>query len=438
MNQIHVKVTQFSFTPRQTTDQVLFTFDKPHLNYENDAPYLELSGWVFGKGVTVTRLVVVNESRNHLIRNVPLSVNRPDVVQQFEKSAPPLNCGFNIFISTIGLASQTTLRVQALVNNVKPVEIAVITLQRPQKIRSDYQPKYQPLLVTSLGRSGSTWLMHLLGQSEQVALYDIYPYEAYASKYWLYSLLKVLSEPTNYLTVTSPDDLFNLTVEWARQHLHDDRHHQWFYQHYLSQAIQFCQQSIDSFYQQALEVQGKTEKTRYFAEKFGTWHANGIFHECYPQAKEIVLVRDFRDMLCSMLAFTKKRGNEQVRGFGVNLDQEHLATVKTIKKSAQSLYDYWQENQARVLFIRYEDLLQYPETTLKEILTHLALPNTGEVIAKMLKQAARENSEMKSHKTSKSPLQSIGRWQQDLSENMQQLCQTELTPILKAFGYEVD
>lgn len=438
MKQIHVKVTEFSTTPKQSVDQVSFTFDKPYLNYENDAPYLELSGWVFGKGVTVSRLVVVNESRNHLIRNVPLSINRADVEQHFKQWNPPLCCGFKVLLSTIGLANRTTLRIQALLNNTTPVEIAVITLERTQKIRSTYTPKYQPLLVTSLGRSGSTWLMHLLGQSEKVALYEAYPYEAYASKYWLYTILKVLSEPTNYLATASPDDLFNFNVGWSRRDLYLPSHRQWFYQDYLQNAIQFCQHSIDSFYQQALKNQGQTKQAIYFAEKFGTWYANGIFHECYDQCKEILLVRDFRDMLCSMQAFTKKRGSEQVQGFSINLEKEEISALQGVQKSAQALYNYWQENEARILLIRYEDLLQYPETTLKEILSYLALPNTNEVITKMLKQAARETAEMKTHKTSKSPLQSIGRWQHDLSDNMQQLCQTELVPILKAFGYETN
>src|SRR5205823_11524114 len=65
---------------------------------------------------------------------------------------------------------------------------------------------------------------------------------------------------------------------------------------------------IEAFYREVAKAQGKPD-ARYFSEKFRPGELTlAMLWEIYPKAKEIFLVRDFRDMLISMLAYSAKRG----------------------------------------------------------------------------------------------------------------------------------
>ena len=59
-----------------------------------------------------------------------------------------------------------------------------------------YAPRLQPLLVTSLGRMGTTLLMRMLAAHPGVVTYDRPPYEARGGKYWLH-VLKTLAAPAD-------------------------------------------------------------------------------------------------------------------------------------------------------------------------------------------------------------------------------------------------
>ncbi len=74
-----------------------------------------------------------------------------------------------------------------------------------------------------------------------------------------------------------------------------------------------CQDSIEDWYTTLARNQSQDAPV-YFAEKH-MWpnFLPVLTWELYPQAKEIFLVRDFRDMVCSILAFDRKRGYP---GFG--------------------------------------------------------------------------------------------------------------------------
>ena len=81
---------------------------------------------------------------------------------------------------------------------------------------------------------------------------------------------------------------------------------------HVADLATFAQQRIDAVYRQVAALgDGRAE---FFAEKcLPEGNVPQLLRELYPDAREVFLVRDFRDMLCSIRAFNEKRGCERVR-----------------------------------------------------------------------------------------------------------------------------
>jgi hypothetical protein len=408
-----------------------FAIDSPTPGEPYAGHVIEIRGWILCRTHQPAALaILMDEKENQALKRALIQAPRPDVAQHYTQVPHAQHCGFSMQFSVLGLPENIKLRLSIRLNAQIRIHLATIALHRHQTVSCTYQPQLQPLMVTSLPRSGSTWLMHLLAQHPAVVAHRQYPYEAYAAKYWLYNLLKTCIEPMQYVNPSALDEAFRLHQAWATHHLYrNPQFSHWFGQTYLTQVADFCQQTVDGFYNQVAQTQGQAlDKLTYFAEKFGPGYLTAFVHELYPHAKEIILVRDFRDVLCSMLAFTRKLGTA---GFGLEEAQGDEAIVEQIHIRACSLLDYWQTRPTAHV-VRYEDLLLEPEAVLTTLLTYLGLETTP--IATMLTQ---DNADLQAHRTTPQPQASIGRWRQDLSDNLQRLCLEQLAAAMQAFGYGV-
>ncbi len=432
MNEQLVKITNITKIPSSAI--LGFSIDNPKIDSFSKTYTITINGWVLEKNVPVVAMLLFD--KNEIIRRVPVNLSRPDIAKVHPDIAKAKTCGFSMIISTLGMADNIELQVKALLQNQEQVHLGSISLQRTAKLPFSYESILQPLMVTSLGRSGSTWLMRVLAEHSNIIVHREYPYETHAAKYWIYSLFKVLSEPTNYLNPDAPaKHLSGLNIKWIRRNLtQDNLFNQWFTNDYIDQVVKFCKTSTDSFYTEVAKSQNQTpSQLTYFAEKFGPWESTaGLCYELYPQTKEIILVRDFRDTLCSMLKFSEQRN---VTDFGLNSSPTDLQAVKQIKNQAKRLLDYSQQRVDQACVIRYENLVLKPDETFLAILEYLELEANTKIVKEMLKKSATDTQELKNHRTSKNPKKSIGRWQQDLNEPMKKLCEEYLTEELQAFDY---
>ena len=73
---------------------------------------------------------------------------------------------------------------------------------RSSSITSAFTPSMQPIMVTSPGRSGSTWLMRMLAQHPDVIVHEQFPYETFACSYWMH-FIQVLAAPGDNSQVES-------------------------------------------------------------------------------------------------------------------------------------------------------------------------------------------------------------------------------------------
>ncbi|MGD1713245.1 glycosyltransferase family 92 protein [Dapis sp. BLCC M172] len=415
---------------------------KPIIEAKINTYSIEIAGWVLGKNAPVETVRLINQGK--VIRKVTVNRNSPEATKIYPKNLLVKQCGFSTIVGLAGLPLKSEIIVEAILPNNTQVAIAIIEFERLTPLTSSYKPILQPLALTCLGRSGTTWLMRLLSEHPNIIVSGGYPYEILSAQYWIH-LFKVISEPANLLESTPRLHGFAHKLNWIGHHPCYDfsngyESFSWFGTDYTKQAASFCQESIDRYYQNIAKTQEKTvslesEKITYFAEKY---HANfpHIFQnlsELYSNFREVILVRDFRDVVCSMLAFNAKRRKD---GFGLKRHNKLEDFVYEFgKNSVMPLLERWRNNSEQVHLVRYEDLIQFPVETLSATFEYLGLENSPEIINKILEKVSQDTTQLERHQTSSNPESSIGRWEQELSPELKAVCNNVFAEVLVEFGY---
>lgn len=427
-----VEVINVSMAPRNPQWLWGCSIDTPKVGDTADVYAIDIGGWALGRKSCIVAVNIVYDGGS---RSVPLEFARPDVTKHFPEVENTERCGFWTKISVLGIAPDSEIHIEAIFEDESHIILGTIQLHH-QAVRSTFQPTIQPLLITSLGRTGTTWLMRLLGMHPAIVVHRLYPYETRSAGYWTH-MLKVLSEPANHGQSANPDDFHN-NLWWVGHHpvytqpkLNSSQMKRWFGVTYIERLAAFSQHMIDSFYRQVAITQQQREAVC-FAEKYHPGHIPRLIRELYPGAREIFLVRDFRDMICSMQAFNAKRGYVS---FGRKLTHNKEDFVRHTQLAAKNLLKEWNSRSDQSYLLHYEDLILHPQESLGHLLAHLELDTTLSTIDNMLQCASEDAPALKQHKTSSDPGASIGRWRRDLDPSMQTLCQDMLGDVLQAFGY---
>ena len=280
--------------------------------------------------------------------------------------------------------------------------------------------------------------MRLLSEHPAIVAHRLHPFESRSGSYWMH-MLRVLSQPADFVHSAHPDN-FQYNMFWVGHHpshtpqlsSHPNTS-RWLGGDYVEDLAGFCQRSIEAFYKQIASDQAQ-HAPAYFAEKYTPGHIPPLIWELYPAARELFLVRDFRDMFSSILAFNAKRGSA---GFGresVVTDEDH---AKSLRFSAQRLLKSWRSRSEQARLVRYEDLVLSPEKTLAGVFEYVGLASDSAVVQGILQRASQDASEMRQHRTALSPAASVGRWKHDLSPALQAACTGAFGDILQEFGYEI-
>ncbi len=224
--------------------------DTPN-NSTSNAFTIYLSGWILGKKSKAIAVEILNN--NTVIHKTIPNTPRLGVAQRYPELPWAKNCGFGTLVGVIGLPLEAELHLQAILEDSSRVSIGTIRL-RHQPLKSNYQSSLQPLIVTCIGRTGTTWLMQLLSQHPNIVVGKTYPYEIQAAQYWM-QMLRVLSQPANPPQST-PSQGFEQELQWIGYNpfYHPSKNSNeilsWFGRDYPAQLASFCLQSIDSYYQQ--------------------------------------------------------------------------------------------------------------------------------------------------------------------------------------------
>jgi hypothetical protein len=403
---------------------------------------LTLEGFVLGRTSPAVS-VLISDGRQCLL-TIPTDVKRADVASRYPNIPHAASSGFFANISSLGFQPKFNLDLHALLEDRSRVMIGSLCGRRPP-VRSYFKPQLQPLTITSLGRSGSTLLLRLLGSHPQIVAYNPFTAEARVASYWK-DVLLALAEPASYFRQISP--VAATKGKWwlgfdapGIPAGRDDWAEGWLEINGIEALATYCHSRIDTFYR-ALSVHSEHPDALYFAEKCEPDAGNplpSLLAEIYESPRDVVLVRDFRDMICSMRAYAAKvrsTGSDGVEApFGLTEDASEEAFIRSFKKPIEMFLRHWQRRSDHTILVRYEDLVLEPTTTIKSLLDSLVLNGNSESVRTMQASLSEETGSSKFHQTSSNPKASIGRWRSDLAPPLLKACEEIFREALEEFGY---
>lgn len=280
-----------------------------------------------------------------------------------------------------------------------------------------------PLLLTSTGRSGTTVLMRTLAEDPAIVVAGEYPAEFKLLTYYAHAL-RVLGAPGTTEAAIEPDKMheypFRIGPNPFFDHaymgrLGDDRAFLDILGRRASGHIARAFGAImQDFYAEIGRRNGKPTPL-YFIEKCDVLSETRE-RVCgqFDGVKEIVLVRDLRDVYCSSRAFWSV-GEEFIR----NLTQAAKLFLR-IKRT---------HRPEETLIVRYEDFIADRSEILKDVAAFLGL-------GRLLSAGQDDHRDMfLEHSTSSEPSASIERWRRELSPDQRNQLQSAIGDFLSAFDY---
>ena len=282
-----------------------------------------------------------------------------------------------------------------------------------------------PILVTAPGRSGTTFLMSCLAASPQIVVAELVPYEVRLLSYYA-AAFGVLTAAADTEHSTHPDRLegdgFHIGFNpfTGPQYAHafrnraplEDFHRNWAPAR-LGAAFA---DTVREYYRRLAADRGKGA-VPYFAEKNNNLHkpSRMFVRRVFPLVREIVIVRDPRDVLCSHMAY-----------FSSSEDK----AFTQLSHSCRQLASLADNEGGDLCVIRYEDMVRGDAETfelLSKFLGATVQPVESKAGEKMFTQ----------HATSDTPEASIGRWRRDLPPEIRERSGRDWGKFLEKFGYDL-
>ena len=347
-----------------------------------------------------------------------------------------VSCGFSFLVGCTAQPREFDLQLYAEFEDGTRTRLAGIRGRRSQ-LRSSFEPTVQPLLVTTLGRSGSSVLVQALEGHPEIAAYHPFAADPRPAAYWS-SVFRELSDPDSSVRQLAHGRLPDRAERgwWLggaepQESFEDDPLERWMGVDHVLSLAGYCQDRIESVYAKIGEESGLVPG--YFAEKARPDAITATLRELYPRSREVILVRDWRDVFCSMRSYSAIRG---VQLFGRDRhggDEEHL---RALRAAIEELMRHRDAHRDRSHTVRYEDLVLDPQPTLAGVLEYLELEHGPELVAAICEPVHDSGPEGEAHRTTASGTRSIGRWREELGAELRSRCGEELGPLLAELGYE--
>lgn len=408
--------------------------DDPISTEGSETYSFNVRGWALGKEARIESFQVLDGDR--VAAEVPSNELRRDVAKAYSEVPSAEQSGFQMLVRAIELTPSFSIEVVAKLDGGKTCSLATIEgTRRPLSV--DRTPALRPLMLTTIGRSGSKWLAWLVSCHPSIIAFQPLVFEPRVTTYWA-TVFRALSAPKSYLRQIH-------TERWEEERwwLGDGAGAlpapveigmaDWLGADSVRALGAICQERVEAFY---LEVAKRSDKAgvKYFAEKCLLDSVLlDLTAEIFPGAREVILVRDFRDRLSSVFAWNEKRGDH---GFGHTPEMSKADYLtERVRRDAEGLLRRWRRQGDGAHLIRYEDLILEPARVLTALLEFLDLDAGEAVVAQMLETATRPSDLLDRHRTVSDPAQTIGRWRHDLPSGLAEECNEILSPVLSEFGY---
>jgi acyl carrier protein len=283
-----------------------------------------------------------------------------------------------------------------------------------------------PVLLTSTGRTGTTLLMSEFARHPDLVVGDQFPYEIKQIAYHA-AAFRALVADADWERSTKPETMLSAEMRniigsnpykmsglfglgGGRNALRSFYHSE-----VPTGYATLFRQFIVDFYATLANAQGK-QSAPYFCEKGDLDEAAVLGARLFfDRVKDIVIVRDPRDLLCSAIAFWKLRPDGAMAMLA--------STVSRLARIARHA-------GPDTIVIRYEDLVREPVPTRRALSRFLDLD--------LLSQLEAETEAIPdSHRTSSDPAASIGRWRNDLTPHQIEACEVVFGTLLRDYNYEL-
>jgi hypothetical protein len=407
--------------------------ERPSLEHEaRGAPggwSLDLRGWAVGADQAVEHVEISLAGR--VLRRTSCRTPRADLAAE-RPDLPGIGAaGFYATLGALDLPRPFELQVDAVLADGRRAPIASVRGTRAA-LRSSWSPRLRPLMLTGPGRAGSTIFMQMLAGHREVAVYPPFEDEPRVATYWI-DVLRTLARPQSWMRQIAP--VGPLNGDWwlgggdpAPRRLRSLPLQAWLAAEGVEELAAFAQSRIEAVYAQIGAEQGRGE-ARVFAEKVRNDIVSDLVWELYPDVREVVLVRDPRDVLTSILASIRKRGVQPPPEDPLRwVDADFTARILGVLQS-------WRARRESTLLVRYEDLMMSPRETLAGVLDYAGLGGGEDAVEEMLESAGRRLPGMDEHRTSADAASSIGRWRRDLAPDLVDACEHSVGEALEAWGY---
>jgi len=392
-----------------------------------------LVGWALAPDGTHVD-IKISRGRDTL-RRLARRIARPDIAAAYPDLPGAERSGFSLALDAVKLPREFELRVGAMAGEDETPIAWVRGTRRALEPVAGVTPA--PLTVTTLGRTGSTLMMTLLSLHPAIAAFQPVAHDSRPFAYWLDAAIAMASPGSRVRLIDGgaqgsawwlgeepvPVEALHRLDEPTRELLLGARVEQMLHAAMRHASDVAC----------ALAGGERDAAPRYAAEKCWPGHVPRLLGELCPEAREIFLVRDFRDVLASMLAFNAKRG---YAAFG----REHVETdeqfVQRLAGDVESLAASWHERRDRALLVRYEQLVADPPATLARVLDHLELDATPATVGAIVDRAQEQlESTRLQHRTVQQASASSGRWESDLPPALRDAAAEAFLGPLEELGY---
>jgi hypothetical protein len=282
-----------------------------------------------------------------------------------------------------------------------------------------------PIFVTHIARSGSTLFMDALNKHPAIVLARHYPYEVKAATYYARAA-RLMMQPGNHERSASATEFMRNDYQlgfnpfnhvsfdsvFSDADLRTD-----FYDRSSRQTLSQALREVSNDYYRHLAADQNKTSAAYFAEKCeaqGTTRASVL--NLFPDAYEIILMRDPRDIFCSSLSYFP--------------DSERTNFLVNIGNACKTLVNVLHENRERTCAIKYEELLRDRRAALSVVSDFLSIENND-----WIESSVPDAELFDAHATAASPQESVGRWKRELSTSQQRDCKEAFSGFFDAFGY---
>jgi hypothetical protein len=424
-------------TLRESSDAVrAFELDIPYLGATVDTYTVPFYGWIAGRDGAPTGVRI--SAAGNQERNFPLNAVREDALTEHPETFGAEYNGFQLAIGAARLPRRFELQIQARFEDVVDAPFFAIKGQR-RALPPCPNSVFQPIILTTIGRTGGTWATHLLDQHPAIMCHAPFANEVRTAVYWT-EIFSTLGEPQSFLQSVraeviepewwlgqkrvSPDSLNLRDALTLEEWLASDR---------IEELAGVVAGRIETFYKWIATHDRRPDATHFVEKCWPSAATQDILLDIYPEAREIFLVRDFRDVLASIVAYNQKRGYDL---FNRDEFENEVEFVSRLRQDADAMLQAYVARKDQAFLLRYEDLITDARGTLTSMLDYLGVDSGEATVEAMLQTAseARLNGQ-EAHRTSATATESIGRWARDLDPSFQTACDSAFEDVHAVFGY---